>query len=48
MNKQVECAQLCGNAHAAMSGGFILVQTQQEFDDWIKSKSAAGAPPSFE
>jgi cytochrome c oxidase subunit II len=45
---QVECAQLCGNAHAAMSGGFILVQTQQEFDDWIKSKSNAGPPPSFE
>jgi cytochrome c oxidase subunit 2 len=45
---QVECAQLCGNAHAAMSGGFILVQTQQEFDDWIKSKSAAGTPQSFE
>jgi len=45
---QVECAQLCGNAHAAMSGGFILVQTQQEFDDWIKSKSAAGAPQIFE
>jgi cytochrome c oxidase subunit 2 len=45
---QVECAQLCGNAHAAMSGGFILVQTRQEFDDWIKSKSAASTPQSFE
>ena len=45
---QIECAQLCGAAHAAMSGGFILVQTQQEFDDWIKSKSAAGSAVSFE
>ena len=45
---QVECAQLCGSAHAAMSGGFILVQTQQEFDAWIKSKSATGSSQSFE
>jgi cytochrome c oxidase subunit 2 len=45
---QIECAQLCGNGHAAMSGGFIVVQSQQDFDDWIKSKSASGAPTSFE
>lgn len=36
---QIECAQLCGGAHAAMSGGFIMVQSQAEFDAWLKSKS---------
>jgi len=41
---QIECAQLCGSGHAAMSGGFVVVQSQEEFDQWIKSKS----PVSFE
>jgi len=45
---QIECAQLCGNGHAAMAGGLIVVQSQADFDDWIKSKSASGAPASFE
>jgi cytochrome c oxidase subunit 2 len=45
---QIECAQLCGNGHAAMSGGFIVVQSQTDFDAWLKSKSAAPAPTSFE
>jgi cytochrome c oxidase subunit II len=45
---QIECAQLCGNGHAAMAGGFIVVQSQKDFDAWIASKSSAAAPPSFE
>jgi cytochrome c oxidase subunit 2 len=45
---QIECAQLCGNGHAAMSGGFIVVQSQTDFDAWMKSKSAAATPTSFE
>ena len=45
---QIECAQLCGNGHAAMSGGFIVVQSQTDFDNWLKSKSGAPAPSSFE
>jgi len=45
---QIECAQLCGNGHAAMSGGFLVVQSQADFDVWIKSKSPAAAAGSFE
>jgi cytochrome c oxidase subunit 2 len=45
---QIECAQLCGNGHAAMAGGFVIVQSQEDFDKWLKSKSAAPAPTSFE
>jgi cytochrome c oxidase subunit 2 len=45
---QIECAQLCGNGHAAMSGGFVVVQSQQDYDAWVASKSGAAAPASFE
>lgn len=45
---QIECAQLCGNGHASMAGGFVVVESQDDFDKWIKSKSAAGAPANFE
>ncbi len=43
---QINCAQLCGPGHAAMTGGYITVQSQADFDKWIKSKS--GATTSFE
>jgi cytochrome c oxidase subunit 2 len=36
---QIECAQLCGGGHSAMAGGFVLVETQEEYDKWIKSKT---------
>jgi cytochrome c oxidase subunit 2 len=45
---QIECAQLCGNGHAAMAGGFVVVQSQADFGAWLKSKSATAAPASFE
>jgi cytochrome c oxidase subunit 2 len=43
---QVNCAQLCGNGHSAMTGGFLIVETQADFDKWLGSKS--GAATSFE
>jgi cytochrome c oxidase subunit II len=43
---QIECAQLCGNGHASMAGGFLIVESPEDFDKWIKSKS--GATASFE
>jgi cytochrome c oxidase subunit 2 len=45
---QIECAQLCGNGHAAMAGGFVTVQSQADYDAWLKSKSGAASPASFE
>ena len=46
---QIECAQLCGAGHAGMTGGFVTVESQADFDKWIKSKSpASAAPQSFE
>lgn len=43
---QINCAQLCGNGHSAMSGGYLIVESQEDFDKWLKSKS--GGTASFE
>jgi cytochrome c oxidase subunit 2 len=45
---QIECAQLCGNGHAAMAGGFVVVDTKEDYEKWLASKSGAAAPASFE
>ena len=45
---QIECAQLCGNGHAAMSGGFVVVQSKEDYAAWLASKSGGGTPASFE
>jgi cytochrome c oxidase subunit 2 len=45
---QINCAQLCGNGHAAMTGGFLVVQSQEDYDAWLKAKTAAPATGSFE
>jgi cytochrome c oxidase subunit II len=43
---QINCAQLCGNSHSSMSQGFLVVESQADFDKWLASKS--GAATSFE
>ena len=50
---QIECAQLCGGGHSAMAGGFVVVESQDDFDAWMKSQeakvaAAAAGPQSFE
>jgi cytochrome c oxidase subunit 2 len=46
---QVNCAQLCGGGHSAMTGGFLTVESQADYDKWLKSKSGAAASAgSFE
>src|SRR5271170_27183 len=34
---QINCAQLCGPGHASMSGGFLTVESQEDFDKWLAS-----------
>jgi cytochrome c oxidase subunit 2 len=43
---QINCAQLCGNGHSSMSGGFLVVESQEAWEKWLASK--AGAATSFE
>jgi cytochrome c oxidase subunit 2 len=40
---QINCAQLCGEGHASMANGYMIVQSQEEFDKWIASQTPAGA-----
>jgi cytochrome c oxidase subunit 2 len=44
---QINCAQLCGNSHSAMTGGSLVVQSQADFDKWLATKSP-GAASSLE
>lgn len=43
---QINCAQLCGNGHSGMAGGFITVESPEAYSKWLASK--AGATTSFE
>lgn len=46
---QVICAQLCGNGHAAMASGIVVVESAEAFSQWIASKAGGGgAATSFE
>jgi cytochrome c oxidase subunit 2 len=40
---QISCAQLCGNGHAAMTGGRLIVQEQRDFDAWMRAKTGTTA-----
>lgn len=40
---QINCAQLCGGGHSAMSSGFLVVDTQEDYNKWVKSKSGAAS-----
>lgn len=43
---QVNCAQLCGPGHSAMTGGFLTVESQADYDKWLKSKNVSSASPA--
>ncbi len=46
---QVVCAQLCGNGHATMSQGIVVVQPPDEYQKWMGAKvSGAGPATTFE
>ncbi len=40
---QINCAQLCGNGHSSMSGGFLVVESEANFEKWLASKSGPAA-----
>ena len=43
---QIYCAQLCGNGHAAMAGGRLVVESEEAYKKWLGAKS--GGATSFE
>ena len=36
---QINCAQLCGVGHSTMAQGFLIIESQEDFDKWLASKS---------
>lgn len=36
---RIYCAQLCGNGHAAMAQGVLVVQSPEDYDKWLASKT---------
>jgi len=40
---QINCAQLCGQGHASMAGGYLYVHTQEDYDKWIASQTPTGS-----
>ena len=42
---QVNCAQLCGGGHSAMTGGFLIVESPDDYKAWRDSKSGKAATP---
>ena len=42
---QINCAQLCGGGHSGMTGGFLVVDTQEDFEKWMRSKNPAPTAP---
>src|SRR4029077_10296391 len=38
---QINCAQLCGNSHSAMSQGFVVVESEEAYNKWLASKAGA-------
>ena len=40
---QINCAQLCGQGHANMSRGMLIVESQEDFDKWLASQTPASA-----
>ncbi len=43
---RIYCAQLCGNGHAAMAQGLLVVESPDAYRKWLASKT--GPLPSFE
>lgn len=47
---QINCAQLCGIGHSSMAGGRLIVDSQEDYDKWLasKTKAAGTSAKSFE
>src|SRR5213076_894965 len=44
---QINCAQLCGNGHSTMAGGYLIVESEEAFKKWLGTKTP-GSQTSFE
>ena len=45
---QINCAQLCGPDHSGMTGGFLTVVSEEDYEKWLRSKEPAPPASTFE
>jgi cytochrome c oxidase subunit 2 len=45
---QINCAQLCGPNHSGMTGGYLTVDNEADYEKWVRSKEPRPAASSFE
>lgn len=45
---QINCAQLCGPGHSAMTGGYLTVDIEADYEKWLRSKGPKVSPSTFE
>ncbi|HTR41106.1 MAG TPA: hypothetical protein VMH87_05780 [Pseudomonadales bacterium] len=45
---QINCAQLCGPGHSAMTGGYVTVDSAEDYQKWLQSKAPPPPVSSFQ
>jgi cytochrome c oxidase subunit 2 len=45
---QINCAQLCGPSHSAMTGGYVTVDSQEDYQKWLQSHAPPPPISSFQ
>ena len=45
---QINCAQLCGMGHANMAAGFVIVESQADYDKWLAAQKPAAGAASYD
>jgi cytochrome c oxidase subunit 2 len=45
---QINCAQLCGPGHSAMTGGYVTVDTPEDYQKWVQSHAPPPPISSFQ
>jgi cytochrome c oxidase subunit 2 len=45
---QINCAQLCGPGHSAMTGGYVTVDSAEDYQKWLQSHAPPPPISSFQ
>ena len=45
---QINCAQLCGPSHSAMTGGYLTVDSEADYEKWVQTHAPPPPISSFQ
>jgi cytochrome c oxidase subunit 2 len=45
---QINCAQLCGPGHSGMTLGYLTVDSESDYEKWLRSKEPAAPASAFQ